>query len=240
MKGIVRPLTLVLASSAVMSVSPAPAQPEFSPELLALLDPTASVTNLCGADKGGGSMRAKLAIAAAVVQENELAAVPLYDGLGKVHFQITTSNPLAQRYFDQGLGFAYGFNHAAAIAAFREAQRLDPECALCFWGEAFAHGPNINAPMDPAANARAVGLARYADWLARKATPAEQAVTAAMLKRYSPDTKADRATLDAAYADAMLAAAAAHPANDDIALLAAEAAMDTKPWDYWKIGRAHV
>ena len=233
MLGIVRPLTLVIATSAIMSVSPAPAQPEFSPELLAALDPTAAVTSLCGGKDGGQAMRAKLAIAAAVVQQNEIAAAPLYDGLGKVHFPITTSNPLAQRYFDQGLGFAYGFNHAGAIAAFREAQRLDPSCALCFWGEAFAHGPNINAPMDPAANARAVGLARYADWLARKATPAEQAVTAAMLKRYSPDSMADRAGLDSAYADAMLAAARAHPANDDISLLAAEAAMDTRPWDYW-------
>ena len=104
---------------------------------------------------------------------------------------------------------------------------------MCFWGEALAHGPNINAPMDAAVNARAVGLAAYANWLARKGTPAERALTAAMLKRYSPNANADRAALDAAYADAMLAAAKAHPAHDDIALLAAEAAMDTKPWDYW-------
>ena len=104
---------------------------------------------------------------------------------------------------------------------------------MCFWGEAFAHGPNINAPMDPAVNARTVGLARYAAWLARKGTPEEQALTAAIVKRYSPDLSADRAALDAAYADAMLAAAKAHPANDDVALLAAEAAMDTRPWDYW-------
>ena len=131
---------------------------------------------------------------------------PLYDGLGKVHFPITTSNPLAQRYFDQGLSLAYNFNHAGAVAAFREAQRLDPDCAMCFWGEAFAHGPNINAPMDPAVNARAVGLTTYANWLARKATPAEQAVIEATMKRYSPDPKADRAALDAGYADAMLAA----------------------------------
>src|SRR5215208_4071875 len=215
MKAIARPLVFVLAAGTAMSVSPAPAQPEFSPELLALLDPTTAVTNLCGGTNGASSMRAMLSVSAAVVQQSPVAPAPLYEGLGKVHFPITTSNPLAQRYFDQGLGFAYGFNHAAAIAAFREAQRLDPDCALCFWGEAFAHGPNINAPMDPAANAGAVGLARYADWLARKATPAEQAITAAMLKRYSPDTNADRAKLDAAYADAMLATAAQHPANDD-------------------------
>ena len=85
----------------------------------------------------------------------------------------------------------------------------------------------------PAPNARAFGAAAYADWLARKATPAEHALTAAMVKRYSLDPKADRATLDAAFADAMLAAARRIPAHDDIALLAAEAAMNTRPWDYW-------
>jgi tetratricopeptide (TPR) repeat protein len=182
---------------------------------------------------GAHSMRAMIMASAAIVQQNEITAAPLYDGLGKVHFPITTSNAQAQRYFDQGLGFAYGFNHAAAIAAFREAQRLDPACALCFWGEAFAYGPNINAAMEPAANARAVGLARYADWLARKATPEERALTGAMVMRYSPDPGADRAALDAAYADAMLAAARAFPASDTINLIAAEAAMDTRPWDYW-------
>jgi tetratricopeptide (TPR) repeat protein len=229
-----RSLALVLVAGASMSVTPAP-QP-YSAALLAMLDPTLAVRDLCGG-KGAGSMRARLMIAAAVVQASPAAAAtgaaPLYDGLGKVHFPITTSNPMAQRYFNQGLGFAYGFNHAAAIASFREAQRLDPECALCFWGEALAHGPNINAPMDPATNARSVGLARYANWLARKAKAEEQALTAAMLKRYSPDTGADRAALDAAYADAMLGVAKAHGSNDDIALLAAEAAMDTRPWDYW-------
>jgi tetratricopeptide (TPR) repeat protein len=237
MKEMIRPLTLVLLAGTLTSVSPAPAEPEFSPELLALLSPTATVSNLCGGKNGAGSMRAMLAVSAAVVQQNEVAPVPLYDGLGKVHFPITTSDPQAQRYFDQGLSFAYGFNHAAAIAAFREAQRLDPTCAMCFWGEALAHGPNINAPMDPAVNARTVGLARYAAWLARKGTPEERALTAAMLKRYSPDASADRAALDAAYADAMLAVAKAHPANDDISLLAAESAMDTRPWDYWTVDK---
>ena len=182
-------------------------------------------------------MRAKLALVAAVMQSAPVARTPLYDGLGTVHFPVTTSNQLAQRYFDQGLALAYGFNHAGAIASFREAQRLDPNCAMCFWGEALAHGPNINAPMNPATNARAVGLARYADWLARKATPAEQALTAAMTKRYSADPSADRPALDAAYADATLASAAAHPAHDDIGLLTAEAAMDTRPWDYWQPDR---
>ena len=182
---------------------------------------------------GGHSMRAMLVMSASVVKPAAVPGVALYDGLGNLNFAVTTTNPEAQRYFSQGLAFAYGFNHAAAIASFREAQRLDPACAMCWWGEALAHGPNINAPMDAATNARAVGAAAYANWLARKATPAERALTAAMVQRYSLDPQADRATLDAGYADAMLAAAAAQPGHDDMALLAAEAAMNTKPWDYW-------
>jgi len=234
MERLARPTALALAAGALMSISPAP-QTHYSAAMLALLDPTAAVTPLCGGKDSAGSMRARLMMSAAVLEAagSEASAAPVYDGLGNLHFPITTSNPMAQRYFDQGMGFAYGFNHAAAIASFREAQRLDPECALCFWGEAMAHGPNINAPMDPATNARSVGLARYANWLARKATPEERALTEAMLHRYSSDAGADRAALDAAYADAMLAAAAAHPASDDISLLAAESAMDTRPWDYW-------
>jgi len=225
-----RATALALASTTLMAVTP---QPTYSARQLALLDPTVRLASLCTGRGGAQSMRARLALAAAVVQSAPLPSVPLHDDLGKVHLPITTTNPLAQRYFDQGLSYAYGFNHAAAIASFRAAQAADPNCALCYWGEAMAHGPNINAPMDPATNARSVALASYANWLAAKASPVERALTGAMLKRYSLDPKADRATLDAAYADAMLAAARAHPENDDIAVLAAESAMDTLPWNYW-------
>ena len=232
MHRLIRPVALAAAAFTLASISPAE-EARYSPELLAHLDPSARAADLCGGKDGAAGMRAKLMVSAAVVQAAGETAVRLVDGLGKVHLPITTSSPEAQRYFDQGLGFAYGFNHAAAIAAFREAQRLDPSCALCSWGEAMAYGPNINAPMDPRTTARAVGLAVYANWLARKATPAEQALTAAMVKRYSTAPGADQNAMNAAYADAMLAAAKAHPGNDDIALLAAEAAMDTRPWDYW-------
>ncbi|MFB9047269.1 hypothetical protein ACFFV8_00865 [Sphingobium indicum] len=227
--------SLSLMAASVMLVSVAPVPPDqFPADLLARLDPAAIARNLCGGREGAGQpMRVMLSLAAAAVQAETNIRVPLYQDLGQVRFPITTSNALAQRFFDQGLAFAYGFNHAGAIASFREAQRLDPACAMCFWGEALVHGPNINAPMNPATNARAIGLARYARWLAHNGSPAEQLLTAAMIKRYSADPNADRAELDAAYADAMLAAAMAQPAHDDIALLAAEAAMDTRPWDYW-------
>jgi tetratricopeptide (TPR) repeat protein len=232
MSALARPVALAFAALTLGSISPA-REPIYSADTLAVLDPTKQFASLCGGKDGAGSMRARLMIAAAAVQAAEAPKVRLHQGLGNVGFPITAANPEAQRYFEQGMGFAYGFNHAAAIASFREAQRLDPSCALCFWGESMAHGPNINAPMDPKTVARAVGLAVYANWLARNASPAEQALTAAMLKRYSLDPTADQAAMNAAYADAMLAAAAAHPDNDNIALLAAEAAMDTRPWDYW-------
>jgi hypothetical protein len=176
-----RATALALASTTLVAVTP---QQSFSPRQLALLDPTVRMASLCTGKGGPQSMRARLALAAAVVQSAPLPSVPLHDDLGKVHFAITTANPLAQRYFDQGLSYAYGFNHAAAIASFRAAQAADPNCALCYWGEAMAHGPNINAPMDPATNARSVALAIYAAWLASKGSPAEHALTGAMLKRY--------------------------------------------------------
>src|SRR5262249_39500040 len=79
------------------------------------------------------------------------ANAPLYDDLGALTYPVTTASPLAQRYFDQGLRLAYGFNHAEARRAFRSAQAHDPGCAMCFWGEALVLGPNINAPMEAAA-----------------------------------------------------------------------------------------
>src|SRR5436309_15776501 len=68
----------------------------------------------------------------------------LYDGLGSYSRKITTDSPEAQRYFDQGLAFLHGFNHRAAIHAFQEAAKLDPECAMAHWGVALACGPHIN------------------------------------------------------------------------------------------------
>lgn len=185
----------------------------------------------------GASMRAMISMSAAIVQAEPPATIRLYDGLGRISFPVTTISPVAQRYFDQGLGFAYGFNHAAAIASFREAQRLDPACAMCFWGEALAHGPNINAPLTPEANAEAVRSVRQAQSLAGPLTPPERALIQALAKRYSDAPDADRAALDGAYADAMLLVARYYPGNDEIAVLAAEAAMDTIPWDYWTAER---
>jgi tetratricopeptide (TPR) repeat protein len=162
---------------------------------------------------------------------------PLMAGLEAVHRPVRTRSQMAQRYFDQGLALTYGFNHDAAVAAFRAAQRLDPDCAMCFWGEAYARGPNINAAMAAEANGRALAAVGRAMTLREGASPVERALIEALATRYSGDPGAERAHLDNAYAAAMEEVARRFPADDDVAVLAAEAVMDTQPWDYWETDR---
>lgn len=190
---------------------------------------------ICGPAAAGGALLRELLIASAVAAPaSQARPIPLYPDLTTSAFRATTDDPRAQTYFSQGLMLAYGFNHAGAVRSFREAQGLDPDCAACWWGEAMALGPNINAPMDDRDRAAALNASDRAMALRERASPREQALIEAMALRYSRDPAADRAALDAAYADAMLAVAARFPADDDIAVLAAEAAMDTTPWNYWE------
>ncbi len=161
---------------------------------------------------------------------------PLWQGTGSISFPITTSSPDAQKYFDQGLRFAYGFNHGEAQRSFRQAQSLDPSCAMCYWGEALVLGPNINAPMSADAIKPAVAALRKAQELADEASPKEQGLIGALAARYVEDPASDRKALDQAYAEVMEALAQRYPDDLNIAVLAAEAAMDTQPWDYWQAG----
>ena len=161
---------------------------------------------------------------------------PLWPGLGSITYKITTANERAQAYFDQGLRLAYAFNHDEAQRAFRMAQKLDPDCAMCFWGEALVLGPNINLPMQEDAVAPAYAAAQKAKALAANASPREQALIGALAARYGSDPKADRAPFDAAYAAEMAKVATQFPDDDEIATLYAEAVMDLSPWDYWKPG----
>lgn len=159
---------------------------------------------------------------------------PLWDNLGDLTLPVTTSDPSAQRYVDQGIRLANGFNHAEALRSFRTAQRLDPGCAMCFWGEALVFGPTINTPMAAEAVAPAVAAITRAQALAAGATEKEQALIWALARRYSANPAVERATLDANYADAMGEVAAHYSDDDNIAALYAEAMMDTQPWDYWE------
>ncbi|CAH2395335.1 tetratricopeptide repeat protein [Mesorhizobium ventifaucium] len=173
---------------------------------------------------------------AEAVKAYEDAEPPLWDNLGTLTWPISTKNPDAQKFFDQGLRQAANFNHAEARRAFRKAQRLDPGCAMCFLGEALVLGPNINVPMDPAANAPAVAALKKAQSLASAATDKERGLIDAVAARYSDDPNADRKALDAAFADAMAALSDKYPHELELATIAAEAAMDTQPWDYWQPG----
>src|SRR5262249_46140986 len=84
---------------------------------------------------------------------------PMFEGLGKYHRTISTSSPEAQRYFDQGMNFLWGFNLHEAQRSFEEGARLDPKCAMLEWGAAISLGPHFNVPALPprtvAANAHA-------------------------------------------------------------------------------------
>lgn len=176
------------------------------------------------------ALAAWIALAAPAAAE---PVVPLYDNLGKLHHRITTNAKTAQRYFDQGLRLTYGFNHAEALASFREATRLDPDCAMCYWGIALVLGPNINLPMDPKLEPAAHQAIQNALMLAPKVSAAERGYIEALAARYVAEPGADRRARDQAYADKMRALARARPDDVDAATLAAEALMDLQPWDYW-------
>ena len=167
------------------------------------------------------------------------AGAPLFDGMGDHHHPITTDDPDAQRYFNQGLVIDFAFNHAESARSFRAAQRLDPDCAMCYWGEALALGPNINVTSDGkvimsdddrrtafAAISRAVALKG-------KASAKERDYIDALAVRYNGNPATPREPLDTAYARAMRELYTKYPDDDDAASLFAESLMNTMPWDYW-------
>ncbi|BCH25809.1 tetratricopeptide repeat protein [Mesorhizobium sp. L-8-3] len=170
------------------------------------------------------------------IKAYEGADPPLWNDLGSLTYPISTKNSEAQSYFQQGLRQTANFNHAEARRAFGKAQRLDPSCAMCFLGEALVLGPNVNVPMDPAANAPAIAALKKAQALASGASEKERELIEAVATRYSEDPAAERPKLDASFADAMAALSDKYPDDLELAVLAAEAAMDTQPWDYWEPG----
>ncbi len=164
------------------------------------------------------------------------ALEPFYQGLGTYKRHITTSSPLAQRYFNQGLAFLHGFNHGAAIRSFREAEQIDPQCALAHWAIAVASGPHINFPMVPLP---AVALAwkelKLATECATNSSAVEKDLIAALGVRYAKPQMEDRAGLDLADANEMRKVWAAHPTDPDVGAFFAEAMLDLRPWDQWTL-----
>ncbi len=159
---------------------------------------------------------------------------PRLQSLGKHAFPVSTSNSLAQQYINQGLNLAYGFNHAEARKAFREAARLDPGLAMAYWGQALVLGPNINVMMEPNEEPQALEIIQQAKSLMIRASEKEQALINALEKRYSGKAE-HRTTNDKAYAAAMRDVHQRFPDDPDIAMLYVESMMDLRPWGYWML-----
>ena len=205
------------------------------------LHPLLIARSLCGENGDGLAKRRAFFVRAAQafaqsVEGDSNDAPSLRPAIDTITYDITTSKPEAQAWFNQGLAFTYNFNHGEAIVAFKRAQEIDPECAMCYWGEAFAHGPNINAPMFDEAVAPAFAAINKAIALRDNASEKEQALINALGYRYEAAPLVDRSKLDNAFADAMDEVAQSYPDDNFIAALAAEANMDTQSWDYWDNG----
>jgi tetratricopeptide (TPR) repeat protein len=156
-------------------------------------------------------------------------------GLGQHHYTISTKNPEAQRFFDQGLTLVFAFNHEEAARAFRRASELDPQSAMAFWGVALALGPCINLDVDPPHEQAAYEAVQKALLLAPGATKRERDYIQALSKRYSSDPKVNLRKLDAEYAIAMRELSKHYPDDLDAATLYAESLMDLHPWKLWRL-----
>ena len=159
---------------------------------------------------------------------------PLRNDLGAYTRKITTKNPKAQKYFNQGLAFLHGFNHASSIRSFQEAANADPDCAMAHWGVALAAGPHINYPLVPPPMAElAWKELTLAQQHADKASPVERDLIEALGKRYANPQPEDRKPLDEAYAAAMREVWKKYPKDQDVGVFFAESMMDLSPWNQW-------
>jgi tetratricopeptide (TPR) repeat protein len=160
-------------------------------------------------------------------------AISLLPKLGDLHHPVSTTNAMAQRFFDQGLTFIFGFNHDAAIRSFQRALEYDPNLAMAHWGIGLALGPNINLPVTREAEKAAYDATQKALALSGTATGAEKGYIQALAARYSIEPDADLQALDKKYSEEMKKLHERYPDDLDAATLYAESLMDLKPWQYW-------
>ena len=157
--------------------------------------------------------------------------------MGDLHHPVSTHNPQAQQFFDQGLRFIYAFNHDEAARSFQHAAELDPKLAMAYWGVAEAVGPNYNDPADAERYKHAHDAVQKAVDLSAAASPSEQAYIQAMAKRFPADPNSDLKKAAEEYHDAMRQVSAEFPDDLDAATLFAESGMNLHPWGLVASGR---
>ena len=159
----------------------------------------------------------------------------LMPGLGNAHHPVSTSNPEAQQFFDQGLRLIYDFNHDEAARSFQRATELDPKLAIAYWGVAEAVGPNYNDPASEDRFKQAHEAIQKAVELSSNASPSERAYIQAMAKRFPADPKADLKQAAEDYHDAMREVSKKYPDDLDAATLFAESGMNLHSWALWHV-----
>lgn len=158
---------------------------------------------------------------------------PLFRGTG-VHTRRVTPNAQAQKYFDQGLNMLYAFHHGESKRSFRAAIKIDPKCAMAYWGLATANGPHINnMAVDRADEKEAYDAVKKAVLLINGAKPADRSLIRAAQVRFAHPQPKDRSPLDRAYAFQMREVWRKHPNDADVGALYAESMADLRPWDLW-------
>ncbi|MBA3269411.1 MAG: hypothetical protein H0T71_02800 [Acidobacteria bacterium] len=157
--------------------------------------------------------------------------IPLYTtGLGPFSRKISSRNPDAQAFFNQGFQMMYAFAKLDAVRSFREAWKRDPDCAVCYWGEAWAWGSYLNGPMSAEHSPFAYAAAKKALSRRDKATPQEQAFIDALQVRYVKDFDVkQRVEQDKAYAEAMAKVYAKYPEDLDAGTLYGDALFLLEP-----------
>ncbi len=165
----------------------------------------------------------------------EPAPATLTTGLGDINHPVTTNNPEAQKFFNQGLSYIYAFNHEEAVRSFKQAAALDPQLAMAYWGIALALGSNYNVPADGPALLEAYNNLQKAIALAPKASEQDRAYVNALSKRYSSDLQVDKHQLEVNYKNAMGEVAKNYPDDLDAATLYAESMMNLHPWKLWSL-----
>lgn len=159
---------------------------------------------------------------------------PLFENIGNHTYKVSTKNPRAQQFFNQGLRLTYAFNHEEAHRSFMEASRLDPNLAMAFWGQAYTLGPNINDPQPDDERKKKYNEAiDKALSLSNNANKKEQELIHALSKRYSTNLDKDVSELNITYMKAMEEVVNNNPNDSDIQTLYAASVMNTVPWNYW-------